>query len=52
MVSDSTEKIINEMNKTTFKDELQRSVLLSMNEQIEDQPTPEFQTAIKLTSNY
>ena len=26
------------MNKTTFRDELQRSVLLSINEQIEDQP--------------
>ena len=26
------------MNKTTFRDELQRSVLRSMNEQIEDQP--------------
>ena len=31
-------KAINEINKTTFRDELQRSVLLSMNEQIEDQP--------------
>ena len=38
MVSASTEKIINEINKTTFRDELKRSVLLSMNEQIEDQP--------------
>ena len=38
MVSASTEKTINEINKTTFRDELQRSVLLSMNEQIEDQP--------------
>ena len=38
MVSASTEKTIHEINKTTFKDELQRSVLLSMNEQIEDQP--------------
>ena len=50
MVSASTEIRINEMNKTTFRDELQRSVLLSMNEQIEDQP--ELQTDIKLTSNY
>ena len=31
-------KTINEINKTTFRYELQRSVLLSMNEQIEDQP--------------
>ena len=38
MASASTEKTINEMNKTNFRDELQRSVLLSMNEQIEDQP--------------
>ena len=38
MVSASTEKTINEINKTTFRDELQRSVLLNMNEQIEDQP--------------
>ena len=36
MVSDSTGKTINEINKTTFRDELQRSDLLSMNEQIED----------------
>ena len=34
----TTEKTIHEINKTTFRDELQRSVLLSMNEQIEDQP--------------
>ena len=33
-----TEKPIHAINKTTFRDELQRSVLLSMNEQIEDQP--------------
>ena len=38
MVSASTEKTINEINKTTFRDELQRSVLLSMNKQIEDEP--------------
>ena len=38
MVSASTEKTINEINKTTFRDELKRSVLLSVNEQIEDQP--------------
>ena len=31
-------KTINEINKTTFRDELQRSVLLSLNEQIEDHP--------------
>ena len=31
-------KTINEINKTTFRDELQRSVLLSMNENIEDHP--------------
>ena len=37
-VSASTEKPIHEIYKTTFRDELQRSVLLSMNEQIEDQP--------------
>ena len=30
-------KTIREINKTTFRDELQRSVLLSMSEQIEDQ---------------
>ena len=36
MVSDSTENL--EIGKTTFRDELQRSVLLRMNEQIEDQP--------------
>ena len=44
MVSASTEKIndqkstINEIDKAAFRNELQRSVLLSMNEQIEDQP--------------
>ena len=39
MVSASTEKkTIHEIDKATFRDELQRSVLLSMNEQIEDQP--------------
>ena len=37
-VSASTEKPIHEFNKATFRDELQRSVLLSMNEHIEDQP--------------
>ena len=31
-------KIIHEINKTTFRNELQWSVLLSMNETIEDQP--------------
>ena len=36
MVSASTENL--EIDKTTFRDELQQSVLLSMNEQIEDQP--------------
>ena len=36
-------KRIHEINKTTFRDEWQRSLLLSMNEQIEDQP--EFRTA-------
>ena len=35
MVSASTENIEND--KTTFRDELQRSVLVRMNEQIEDQ---------------
>ena len=38
MVSASTEKSINEMNKATVRDELQRSVSLSMTEYIEDQP--------------
>ena len=38
MVSASTEKAIHEINKATFMDELQRSVLLSLNAQIEDQP--------------
>ena len=38
MVSASTEKTINEIKKATFRDELQRSVLLRMNEKIEDQP--------------
>ena len=42
MVSASTEKPIHEIDKAIFRDELQRSVLLSMNEQIEDQP--EFRT--------
>ena len=41
MVSASTENLEN--YKITFRDELQRSVLLRMNEQIEDQP--EFRTA-------
>ena len=41
MVSASTENLEND--KTTFRDELQRSVLVRMNEQIEDQP--EFRTA-------
>ena len=36
MVSASTENL--EIDKTTFRDDLQRSVLLRMNEQIEDQP--------------
>ena len=36
MVSASTEN--QEIDKTTFRDELQRSGLLRMNEQIEDQP--------------
>ena len=34
----STERLFHEINKATFRDDLQRSVLLSMNEQIEDQP--------------
>ena len=38
MVSASTENPINEMNKATFKVELQLSVSLSMTEHIEDQP--------------
>ena len=38
MVSSSSEKPIHEIDKATFRDELQRSVLLTMNEQIEDQP--------------
>ena len=45
-------KTINEINKTTFTDELQRSVLLSMNEQIEDQPESRTADGYKLTSNY
>ena len=51
MVSASTETI-NEINNTTFRDEPQRSVLLSMNEQIEDNLNSELQTAVKLISNY
>ena len=52
MVSASTQKTIHEINNKTFRDELQRSVLLSMNEQIEDQP--EFRTAdgYKTQPNY
>ena len=42
MVSASTENLEND--KTTFRDELQRSVLVRMN--------PELPTAIQLTSNY
>ena len=39
MLSASTEKKQSvKLTKTTFRDELQRSVLLSMNEQIDDQP--------------
>ena len=38
MDSASTEKTIHEIDKATFMDERQWSVLLSMNEQIEDQP--------------
>ena len=38
MVSASTEKPIREFDKTTFRDELQRSVLLNMNEHIDDEP--------------
>ena len=38
MVSASTEKLIHEIDKAIFMDELQWSVLLSINEQIEDQP--------------
>ena len=36
MVSASTENL--EIDKTTFRNELHRSVLLRINEQIEDQP--------------
>ena len=54
MVSASTEKTMNEINKTTFRDELQRSVLLSMNERIEDQPESRtadgYKTYLKLLS--
>ena len=38
MVSASTENLEKEKDKTTFEDQLKRSVILSMNEQIEDQP--------------
>ena len=38
MFSASTEKPIHEIDEATFRGELQRSVLMSMNEQIEDQP--------------
>ena len=38
MVSTSTEKPMHEIDKATFRSELQRSVLLSMTEQIEEQP--------------
>ena len=53
-VSASTEKPIHEINKATCRDELQRSVLLSMNEQIEDQPESRtaagYKTHLKLLS--
>ena len=38
MVSASNENLEKEKDKTTFEDELKRSVILSMNQQIEDQP--------------
>ena len=38
MVSASTENLEKEKDKRTFEDELKRSVILIMNEQIEDQP--------------
>ena len=47
-------KTMNGINKTTVRDELQRSVLLSMNEQIEDQPESRtadgYQTHLELLS--
>ena len=54
MISSSTEKTISEINKTTFTDELQRSVLLSINEQIDVQPESRtadgYKTHLKLLS--
>ena len=51
MVSALTENL--EKDKTTFRDELQRSVLLRMKENnLKIKPNPELQTAIKLTSKY
>ena len=38
MVSVSTENLEKGKDKTTFEDELKRSVIFSMNEQIKDQP--------------
>ena len=52
MISASTENL--EIDKTTFRDELQRSVLLSMNEQLEDKPelrtVDSYKTQLKLLS--
>ena len=52
MVSASTES--REIDKTTFRDELQPSILLRMNEQIEDQPESRtadgYKTHLKLLS--
>ena len=52
MVSASTEKPIREINKITFKEVLLRSVLLSMNEQIDDQPDSRTADGYKHTWNY
>ena len=56
MVSASTEKPIREIDKTTFRDELQRSALLSMNEQIDDEPESKtadgYKTHLELLSKH
>ena len=52
MVSASTENLEKEKDKTTFEDELKRSVILSMNEQIEDQPVSTTADGYNLISIY
>ena len=54
MVSASTEKSIHKIDKATFADELQQSVVPCMNEQIEDEPesraVDDYKTHLKLLS--